>query len=128
MTDQSEHSLIAKLEAASEGSRELDEEITAVISNAVLERQAGGRTAYHRETHWISVGEIKSYTTSIDAALTLLPRGRTFWHLSQYYDTGQPHAAECDFSSYKDDAGEPFVSKGSAATPALAICIAALRA
>lgn len=63
--------LLAQLKAAPCGSRELDEGITAAFAGAIPERQSDGRMAYYRGGFWVSIGEIKPLTTSLDAALTL---------------------------------------------------------
>lgn len=125
--------LIAELEAATEGSRESDAEIWWDV------KPSQARTAYWNGAigkphplidlprsglgyHGVCVST-PHYTTSLDAALTLVPE-------------------ECGW--YVDDAGEVAVFEGKrddnnagaliignchrAPTPALALCIAALRA
>ena len=67
--------LIARLEKATGPDLELDEQIQAAISGATLEKQADGRNAYHRDGFWISIGKVLPYTSSIDAAMTLVPEG-----------------------------------------------------
>ena len=88
--------LVAELEKATEGSREFDAAI-------YIKLQA-------------PLGLIPHYTTSLDAALTLVPEGMAWTILS-----GALHAACVGDAS----TGNP-VTK--AATPALALCIAALKA
>lgn len=63
------------------------------------------------------------YTASLDAAVSLVPEGWSFWHLSQYTDG----PAECSiFPSQSADDHSPV--KGDAATAPLALCAAALKA
>jgi hypothetical protein len=90
--------LIARLEAAAEGSRELD----AAIAVAVF---GGG-------SH--DPGTAPHFTTSLDAALTLVPEGRG-WLMRSVGGRG--------FAAISN-AGEASQAK----TPALALCIAALKA
>lgn len=97
--------LITRLEAATEGGRELD----ALIGNAV------GRTP----DGWVNYPHAyeKHYTTSVDAALTLMPEGRAFALL--VYEAGAASAA----------IGEPpQFGEHEAPSPALALCIAAIKA
>ena len=59
-----------------------------------------------------------AYTSSLDAAMTLVPDGWTLFHLDGPFNNGPCHAtvANGDFA------------EGEAETPALALCAAALRA
>lgn len=97
--------LIARLEAATEGNRELDVEIHQ-LRGFITDTPA-------------------PYTQSIDAALTLIPDG---WTVSvMRFSDGEGYV------ELSDNQGR-FLVKGDteiyqeAATPALAICIAALKA
>jgi hypothetical protein len=115
----------ADIERAEGPSRELDAEILASLGTHVLEKRERDKKKW-----WYKVGGrqyerirpgIPRYTSSIDAALTLVPEG---WHW-------MAATAEGDFirgtASVRDrDGGPSFTS--AAATPALAICAAALRA
>lgn len=99
--------LIARLEAAPEGSRELDQDIFFAVHDQ-------DREAYRA----VGPPGVLPYTTSLDAALTLVPEGCQ-WGLEVWGENGgnaawvmPPH-------------GHP---SRYAATPALAICIAALKA
>ena len=104
--------LIAKLEAATEGSRELDAEIALIIEPG----------------HWSSLFDALNqqcpyYTLSIDAALTLVPEGG-LWSVCDMEEG--PFA-----QVIRPIPGGGFVgglTQGRAATPALALSIAALRA
>ena len=103
--------LIARLEQASEGGAELDEAIFAAI----------GR---EHEFHWNTAPR---YTTSLDAALTLVPEG---WRTQLYQRDGGWFSRLVEITTSRVVA--PFESdeKGFAPvpTPALALCIAALKA
>ncbi len=100
--------LIKKLEEAMEGSRELDVEVSKFIG-----RIDGWPAPY--------------YTTSIDCALTLVPKG--------YWELGGPHPQN-GFSAYLAEVHPLMVKKNTtlildgadAPTPALALCILALKA
>lgn len=104
--------LIQRLEAAEAGSRELDVEIAKLLGVYI---RAWGLPPYHPTEN------VSPYTTSLDAALTLVPEGLasavgTMFGMSQppwgvvWQANGRPMAT-CE-----------------AATPALALCIAALKA
>ena len=129
MTDLSP--LIAKLEAATEGSRELDAEIWLFVTPGATRKQS---SYIHKATqircfidetrqadgHLIIVPH---YTTSIDAALTLVPKS-TLWAVGQMEDGPFCRLVILNKDgSYLDGAIE---SGGS--TPALALCVAALKA
>ena len=92
-------SLIATLEAATEGSAELDRAICRAIS--------GDETQWHK------------YTRSLDAAMTLVPEG--WFALIDTRGRADVRYAPIDQSGYRREVAD-------AATPALALCIAALRA
>lgn len=114
--------LIERLKAAETGDWGLDAEIAAAIGctkapqsnpyNSLRLMHPNGRTI-----------DLPAYTTSIDAALTLVPKG-WYW------------GVDCRGIAHLDPAGTfPVVMDGlpcftelQAATPALAICIAALHA
>jgi len=128
--------LIARLEAATEGSRELDamihvevawlpgtlskEERAAVLENCVRKPVACDGCGR-------SESRCPPYTTSLDAALTLVPEiATTAWSISQNPDRNNPGPCGVvmpDITSVFTRDGEAF-----AATPALALCIAALKA
>ena len=108
--------LIAELERATEGSRELDAEIAMFLYPWLAtyrndpERGAG---------HWISDKDgpvyASNYTTSLDAALTLVPEG-SYIRMTIGRDKKAWVWVECA----EDE-------KVAYAIPALALCIAALR-
>jgi len=112
MTD----ALIARLEAATKGSRELD---LAIAQEALGLRPIVTLrgTQVHNPKQPSSVSwDLKAYTTSLDAALTLVPEGLR-------WECGQTAATKTPWASV--GAGQ-YSQRG--ATLALAICIAALKA
>ncbi len=134
--------LIAILEAASGGSRELDREIAIKLG---YQYQIGlGLTNYVTGVDAAALDLQKLYiarwTTSVDAALTLVPEGMC-WDV--WFDVRRPKGrvtvsiSTPDYQ-YKDmpgrDGAETVLVKGTVwratqkPTPALAICIAALKA
>lgn len=114
--------LIARLEKATGPDLELDEQIQAAISGATLEKQADGRNAYHRDGFWISIGKVLPYTSSIDAAMTLVPEG---WNR---------RASETDKHWWWAELREGYetsynrVEIGQSPSLPVSICIAALKA
>lgn len=131
--------LIAKLESASEGSRELD----ALVAVALDIRpewllESNGRLGVFRDRlvwmdHWVkrpSAGnppiECEPFTDSIDAALALAERV-----LDDAFRLGliqQPDGSWEAATLWTDEAEDRRVEYGAAPTPALAICAALLRA
>lgn len=65
--------LAARIEALEGPDREVDEAVQCAIHGATAEMQHHGRNAYHKNGQWISIGEVKPYTSSIDAATSLFP-------------------------------------------------------
>ena len=129
--------LIAKLEAATEGSRELD---------AFIHRERHPELADMIADHpsaapgWLVGGNHENpvtaphYTTSLDAALTLVPEG---WEWLASNRARTPHTGrayihnrELVFGGIGHLSTNPKYrgEETTAATPALATCIAALRA
>ena len=120
------NNLIAELERATEGSRELDAKI-AVAAHPLLatfrddpERGAG---------HWISDHDgpvyALDYTTSLDAAVMLLPEGLQYGistHPKE--EVFNPGGAQ----AFVMDMGCTLYVHADSATPALALCIVFLRA
>ena len=120
--------LIARLESAAEGSRELDAEIWACLQGCTspLEYEQVDHGGPAREAvicgslaAWLD--EIPHYTTSLDAALTLVPEGKA-WDCGYYPGYDNTGHAEVFLGS-----GDP-AFRAPAKTPALALCIASLRA
>lgn len=109
--------LIARLEAATAPSRELD----VLIAQAVGEPWGAG--GYSIGGNW---GERAArYTASIDVALTLVPEG---WH----WCACGPSDTHLPIAYIVPDMGRTpwpkWVDDIEGATPAIALCIAALRA
>lgn len=83
MTD-STQALIVRLEKAEEGSRELDEEIASLTGYEWRE----GYVNHSRKTGWYDPSgfwceDLPHYTTSLDAALLLVPEGWYVHNISQ---------------------------------------------
>jgi hypothetical protein len=107
--------LADRIEAAEGPSRELDAEITRM-----LYREAGCAVADD-----FAVEAVWEYTSSIDDALTLVPEG---WTTDRYHQGPSGQAHWWDLVRIRD--GEHRYTKASskAATAALALCAAAVRA
>ena len=141
--------VIARLEAATEGLRELDAEIWWIVNRAAAARAywnaAPGLPRELGDGMPKGVGRIAvqcyapAYTTSLDAAITLVPKscgwcvGDVHPPGESYLDTGRPWA-EIWMRGYQhirlpgmlwDGIGRNGIN---AETPALAMCIAALKA
>lgn len=105
--------LIAKLEQATEGSRELDAAIDAVARKVPTADITANILKHHPREGDLN---IPCYSTSLDAALTLI---------GQDWDW----AIEHDSDEYRASVGDPKLSYAhSAPTPALALVIASLKA
>lgn len=98
--------LIEQLESAAEGSRALDAQIAS---------QHGGFGGMGYETWDAIEADCPHYTTSLDAALTLVPEGRE-WSVTYLWDGRCGGTCDGHHADFKG------------ATPALALCIAALKA
>lgn len=137
--------LIERLEKAEAGSRELDAEIAATLRMPppdapawivdwdgpyVAHTRAGRVAVQHTNGETGVYWSAPAFTTSIDAALTLLPEGwdfsvdsgsdgysATVWKRGNYYDGGTGEWRTDEISMVNRCQG-----------PALALCIAALRA
>ena len=128
--------LIAALEQATGPSRELDDAISTAIGNPPPKtggyygwEKSGGSYTKPRDsegrTH--DTWSAPHYTSSLDSALTLVPEGWAWFvqHIGKPFTTGSARLwipAQWTQGIPK----EQFVNE--AATPALALCIAALRA
>ena len=127
---QAPSALIARLERASEGGRELDGAIARWFST-------------HEYEWWRSRGGPSNFSESVDAALTLVPThelGPWAWCVlypaykreGQFGDTGMASFKYMDGKAYAG-VRNPLRShlrydyEGYGATPALALCIAALK-
>lgn len=116
--------LIARIESADGPSRELDAEIARSIGWGCVVRDPEAQNKYvcwrkhYRSGEWIM---LPRYTSSIDDALTLVPDGHYMHVYTPYGEVSQGYAVVSD----RDD-GPLFTS--IAATPALALAAAALKA
>ena len=118
--------LITRLEAAKTGSRELD---TAVGCAAKMPMDWYSSYGYGDPAK-DAPREHRHYTTSLDSALTLVPEGWGMAVTNPKHWDAEPNDREPYARVYKvpfDDADEG-IFKGTAATPALALCVAALKA
>jgi hypothetical protein len=130
-------SLIERLEAATEGSRYLDVEIACAVPTSIpgypkYEYTVPMRIARGWESNRIYVCDVDgdltreshlapNYTTSIDAALTLVPEGWVVANLYQHLETKRWLAS---VGRLNKEVGTSLF----AATAAIAFCIAALKA
>lgn len=124
--------LIADLEAAPEGSRELDIKIWVAVNGKGQPMKTVGPPSYNPprffcnpspDIDWIGYDLliIAPNYTSLDAALTLVPEG-CGWHVD---DEG----VAVVFVRENDLVGHPIIGQcNEASTPPLGICIAALKA
>ena len=129
--------LIEKLEAATEGSRELDAEIAYAVQWRPDEWPPSAQSFREHEakhdyaTAWIAHAPFRAawpiphYTTSLDAALSLVPEGRRIYSLQdqRHFQRNQGW-----FCGIDEICGLGCVFTKEAATPALALAIAALKA
>ena len=101
--------LIARLERATGPDRELDNAIWALLGQPLPDDPAG----------WPPL-----YTASLDAAMTLLPKGEDWaeWSIGFGFIGGQARARIWIGDELSDG------QKNVGATPAIALCIAALKA
>ena len=111
--------LIERLEKATGPDRKLDDDI-AISHGWTFEKMKRDARPYWREpgqTEWFARSRSgpPAYTSSIDAALTLVPEGMD-WSISSYGGT---------FIHPGNDAP---VIRGEGRTPVLTLCVAALRA
>lgn len=144
--------LIARLGAATEPSRELDEEIAIAIGmwkhwlskhrywnfdgpdDAKFHWPTNGLPKFNPDTGkrielsetppsgWAQDADLPEWTASLDAAMTLVPEGY-LWELKQGFEaTAMVWSVMID---YDEQHPAPF---GASLRPALALCIAALRA
>lgn len=128
--------LLDRLEHAEEGSRELDRDVAEAAGwerKVTADQMADdywrlGDMSWTRET----AGYPPDYTTSLDAALTLVPEGwkpsMIAWQ-SEELRWDPPFRVSASVVTAKQISNShPGYAKGEAATPALALCAAALRA
>jgi hypothetical protein len=115
--------LIARLESAAEGSRDFDYRIAQVIGNKWMEGVREGDSPPFAPRS-IADRTIPRYTTSVDAALTLVPDG---WVVANISQNDNRLWWTCLNRGYRTSYDATAIA-GDLATPALAVCVAALRA
>lgn len=132
MASPSDHGeLIARLESATEGSRGIDTEIHCFIHGWRLievDARSGAFAWEHKAQEFVS-GPLGApyYTTSVDAALTLVPKGWTTARICENDD--KSWAVELREGYLTSYTRVVFGGKNHHdRTPALALCIASLRA
>lgn len=112
--------LIERIEAASGPDRELDHEIYEYLGSPVV-RMVSATTHGTDLVNWAPF-----YTASVDAALTLVPEGFE-WSLE--YQAGHHVSSDVECMIAIAKLGDPCRDwEATAATPALALCAAALKA
>jgi hypothetical protein len=109
--------ILERLEAAQEGSREMDLAIWRAVGEG-----APDRVQWDIENYYLR-GIAPHYTTSLDAALQLVPE-EVYRRL--FIETSHP--AKAGFIETHDEIKGPSGLYFEAATPALAVCVAALKA
>ncbi len=109
--------LIAELEAAPEGSRKLDGPLFRLHIMPGTDWEKNKGLWWPCETTFCERYEVRPYTTSLDAAMTLVPEGLC-WEVEAGPKIG---AVACVGTRYGP-------MEGTGTTPALTLCIAALRA
>lgn len=124
--------LIARLEAATEGSRELDCAIYRTLGGKL------GREIRHTNGTYITTEgdeSVPHYTTSLDAVMLLVPEGWWVSRINQYHTNKGPmnswgvhlrHMPPWEFGEVIGEHGLAFRDGPPAAV--LAFCIAALKA
>ena len=124
--------LIAALEKATGPSRDLDAAIFAHVGLTEFQERhcrqwcgQNGRTDLTRG-HYLAAWA-PDFTRSIDAALTLVPEGWR-WSLDWTQRSGYQDCGRADLYAPGSGIQPPDVCDVYAATPAIALCIAALKA
>jgi hypothetical protein len=123
--------LIARLEAATGPDRELDAAIAVASGQYVFEKRGRDRQEWFYSTtrdydrrclyYGGTARPLEAYTASIDAALTLVPAELA----NNFLLSISPMSLDMGGRNWKCQVGK---YRAAAPTPALAICIAALRA
>ena len=113
--------LIARLEQAEVGSRELDRAVALALGWAIKRWPNGQGEDWRRIDGTLVLNT--NFSTSLDAALTLVPTG---WHWTVYDTDGLGRGYACAQVEPPEYSYEPI--SADAVTPALALCIACLRA
>ncbi len=133
MTGAEMEALIQRVEAAQGPDRELDAAIWCGLRGYISYGQSGGIWGYEMPGLGISsvdVAAIPAYTASLDAAVSLVPEGH-WWNVGRtcadnspmrHFGTRSGHCFTAGCAPWGRD------QHTTAATPALALCAAALRA
>lgn len=128
-------SIIERVEAASGPGRELDQAIYCAVTAAQghrINKLVGGELEVwpKRDDRFFTVqpGMVLPYTASLDAAMTLVPEG---WGWTVGDKSPEPSLAWCEIDHLPWRKGYAWAVERKlivqAATPALALCAAALR-
>ena len=121
--------LIDRLASAKEGSRELDariylalqsDDVQGCVAIAMSWPNYRGRTNAELMADWADDQNLKRYTTSLDAALSLVPEG--FGWAIDASPFGSPIIAMVG------EVANEILIEAKCATPSLALCLASLRA
>lgn len=119
--------LIARLESATGGSWQLDEEIAELMGYVCAGRCGNCRTWFR--PHGPYIGLVDAFTRSIDAALTLVPENSE-WFIASHFGWEQARRRHDAHVVAKARGGPAYgtLVGSTAISPALALCIAALKA
>jgi hypothetical protein len=123
--------MIDKLQDATGGSRELDAEISTLVGIATVATQYSKlRDPFGKSDEMVTVMECNAlrYTTSIDAAMTLVPKGCWVEIKGPRRYLNIPSPVPNYWSANIETWNHEGQKMGWGATPALALCIAALKA
>ena len=113
-------SLVQMCEDATAPSREIDARIDCALKGRIFIAWQGHYYECDRGPNF-GGEEVAKFTSSIDAAMTLVPKGMD-WRIDTM--TGLPGAVVCPPNAWLSHKTSPRLYHG--ATPALALCIAAL--
>ena len=114
--------LADKIEALEGPSKEVDAEIAALNGYRIVDEGAPiGRVCYDKNRHGVP---LPAYTKSLDAAMTLVPEGYD-WFKTPRLDRLPHMIVE---PAHREGNPRDYYHFGTAHTPALALCAAALRA
>lgn len=128
--------LIQVLEAAKKGSPSLDRLICETVATAGSDRREDRLWAFDREACGSTVMEldapsrVRAYTTSVDAALELVPDGWS-WHIRVLYRSDRAMPPMVRAVVFNNATGMILASdycEAEAESAAIGLCVAALRA
>lgn len=112
--------LVERCEEATGPDREIDARIHCVLEGRVFVKWQGHYYECDKGPNY-GGDEVPRYTASIDTAMTLIPEGMD-WRVDTM--TGLPGAIVCVPNAWLSTKTAPMMHRG--ATPALALCVAAL--